>query len=103
KLFRVLPAGGRGGSSAGRRSEKAAMRLAWRSCRRIPSATPGKKAHFCDGHHIAGAPAALVSHSSGTAVWCSLRLTLVWYRSVVLTFDNSSLTQPRQRGASLRS
>src|SRR5262249_28051521 len=55
-------------------SEKAAMRLAWRSCRRIPSATPGKKAHFCDRHHIAGATAALVSHSSGTAVWYSLSI-----------------------------
>ena len=38
--------------------------LAWRSCRRIPSATLGKKAHFCDRHHIAGATAALVSLSS---------------------------------------
>jgi hypothetical protein len=34
--------------------------------------------------------AALISHSSGTA--CA-----------VLTFDSSSRTQPRQRGASLRS
>src|SRR5262249_13030735 len=41
---------------------------------RISSATLGKKAHFCDRHHIAGAPSALVSHSSGTA--CA-----------VLTFD----------------
>src|SRR5262249_62254198 len=38
----------------------------------IPSATPGKKAHFCDGHHIAGATAALVSHSSGNARGYSL-------------------------------
>ena len=35
--------------------------------RRISSATLGKKAHFCDRHHIAGAPSALVSHASGTA------------------------------------
>ena len=41
---------------------------------RISSATLGKKAHFCDRHHIAGATAALVSHASGTA--CA-----------VLTFD----------------
>src|SRR5262245_27832067 len=34
---------------------------------RISSATLGKKAHFCDRHHIAGATAALVWHSSGTA------------------------------------
>ena len=73
-ISRVLPARGRGGSSAGRRSEKADMRLAWRSCRRIPSATLGKKAHFCDRHHIAGATAALTSHSSGTAVWYSLSI-----------------------------
>ena len=60
-------------------------------CRRIPSATLGKKAHFCDRHHIAGATAALVSASStGTAY-------------AVLTFYGSSRTQPRQRGASLRS
>jgi hypothetical protein len=73
------------------RSEKADMRLAWRSCRRISSATLGQKAHFCDRHHIAGATAALVSASStGTAY-------------AVLTFDSSSRTQPRQRGASLRS
>src|SRR5262245_9895956 len=38
------------------------------------SATPGKKAHFCDGHHIAGATATLVSHSPGTAVWYSLSI-----------------------------
>ena len=33
-------------------------------CRRIPSATLGKKAHFCDRHHIAGATAALAPRSS---------------------------------------
>src|SRR6516164_11780243 len=65
-------------------------RPAWRSCRRISSATLGKKAHFCDRHHIAGATAALVSHSSVPRMRCS--------RSMV-----SSQTQPRQRGASLRS
>jgi hypothetical protein len=54
------------------------------------SATRGKKAHFCDRHHIAGATAALVSHSSVPRMRCS--------RSMV-----SSRTQPRQRGASLRS
>src|SRR5262245_57079698 len=72
--FTRASARGRGGSSAGRRSEKADRRLAWRSCRRIPCATPGKKAHFCDRHHIAGATAALTSHSSGTAVWYSLSI-----------------------------
>src|SRR6516165_6138882 len=66
------------------------MRPAGRSCRRISSATLGKKAHFCDRHHIAGATAALVSHSSVPRMRCS--------RSMV-----SSQTQPRQRGASLRS
>jgi hypothetical protein len=65
------------------------MRLAWWSCRRRSSATLGKKAHFCDRHHIAGATAALVSCSSVPQVRCS--------RSMV-----SSQTQPRQRGASLR-
>src|SRR5262245_2388219 len=40
--------------------EKADMRLAWRSCRRISSATRGRKAHFCDRHHIASATAGLV-------------------------------------------
>jgi len=67
------------------------MRLAWWSCRRRSSATLGKKAHFCDRHHIASATAALVLRSStGTA--CA-----------VPTYDSSSQTQPRQRGASLRS
>jgi len=33
-----------------------------------------QKAHFCDRHHIAGAAAALVSHSSGTTVWYSLSI-----------------------------
>jgi hypothetical protein len=66
-------------------------RPAWLSCRRISSATLGKKAHFCDRHHIAGPTAVLVPASStGTAY-------------AVLTFDGSSRTQPRQRGASLRS
>ena len=66
-------------------------RPAWLSCQRISSATLAKKAHFCDRHHIAAATAALVSASStGTAY-------------AVLTFDSSSRTQPRQRGASLRS
>jgi hypothetical protein len=64
--------------------------LAWRSCRPISSATLGKKAHFCDRHHIASATAALTSHSSVPRMRCS--------RSMV-----SSQTQPRQRGASLRS
>jgi hypothetical protein len=46
-----------------------------RACRRISSATLGKKAHFCDRHHIAGATAALAPASStGTAY-------------AVLTFD----------------
>ena len=55
------------------------------------SATRGKKAHFCDRHHIASATAGRASLSStGTA--CA-----------VLTFDGSSRTQPRQRRASLRS
>src|SRR5262249_39207638 len=58
--------------------------------RPISSATLGKKAHFCDRHHIVGATAALVSHSSVPRMRCS--------RSMV-----SSQTQPRQRGASLRS
>jgi len=66
-------------------------RPAWLSCQRISSATLGKKAHFCDRHHIAGATAALPSASStGTAY-------------AVLTFDGFCRTQPRQRGASLRS
>jgi hypothetical protein len=66
-------------------------RPAWLSCRRISSATLGKKAHFCDRHHIAGPTAVPVPASStGTA-------------HAVLTFDGSSRTQPRQRGASLRS
>jgi|SRR6516162_7102647 hypothetical protein len=51
-------------------------RPAWRSCRRISSATPGKKAHFCDRHHIAGATAALVSApSTGTA--CAVLISVV--------------------------
>jgi hypothetical protein len=54
------------------RSEKADMRLAWRSCRRISSATLGQKAHFCDRHHIAGATAALVLLVDGVShVRCS--------------------------------
>src|SRR5262249_17141417 len=35
-----------------------------RACRRISSATLGKKAHFCDRHHIASSTAALASESS---------------------------------------
>src|SRR5262249_48848073 len=61
-----------------------------RACRRISSATLGKKAHFCDRHHIASATAALALHPSVPHLRCS--------RSMV-----SSQTQPRQRGASLRS
>src|SRR5262249_1367017 len=38
-------------------------------------ATPGKKAHFCDGHHIADATAALVSHAPGPAGWYPLSPT----------------------------
>src|SRR5262245_27551680 len=34
-----------------------------RACRRISSATLGKKAHFCDRHPIAGATVALVRRS----------------------------------------
>jgi hypothetical protein len=49
-----------------------------------------QKTHFCDRHHIASATAALASHSSVPHMRCS--------RSMV-----SSQTQPRQRGASLRS
>jgi hypothetical protein len=56
------------------RSEKADMRLAWRSCRRISSATLGRKAHFCDRHHIARATAALVSHSSTGYRMCGAHL-----------------------------
>jgi hypothetical protein len=49
-------------------------RPAWRSCWRISSATPGKKAHFCDRHHIASATAAVVSHLSVPHVRCSLSI-----------------------------
>jgi hypothetical protein len=63
-----------------------------RACRRISSATLGKKAHFCDRHHIAGATAALASASSTGYRRCGAHLR--WF---------SSRTQPRQRGASLRS
>ena len=66
------------------RPEKADMRLVWRSCRRISSATLGKKAHFCDRHHIAGATAVLISHS-GTA-------------GAVLSFDGFLPKAPPARG-----
>ena len=45
-------------------------------CRRIPSATLGKKAHFCDRHHIARTTAALVLHlSTGTTFAGSYELS----------------------------
>src|SRR5262245_60001405 len=40
--------------------EKSGDGTGWRSCRRTSSATLGKKAHFCDRHHIASATAGLV-------------------------------------------
>ena len=45
-----------------------------RACRRISSATLGKKAHFCDRHHIAGATAALVRRSSTGYRMCGAHL-----------------------------
>jgi hypothetical protein len=59
-----------------------------RACRRISSATLGKKAHFCDRHHIAGGGASSSNRRPVPHMRCSPSMVFL-------------PTQPRQRGASL--
>ena len=78
------------GGRVARRGGSTPQSLGHRSFRRISSATRGKKAHFCDRHHIASATAALAfAHRGVPHVRCSPSMV-------------SSQTQPRPRGASLR-